>query len=283
MTKSKYIYSLYELSDKAPLLYGIKTGTRLDHMFYYFESIEGRVIKRVLNGIPYLSVLNLVGAPDTGKSLFSLQFAVFQASLGYSVCLLTTETKATFLYNTIKERCIVMNRNFDSVARNIVVVDVSQDEKMMEDIENVLRLLEEAIDMKQTTICIVDSATGLYEHKELKARRVTRKLYNFFKEKKQTALLISQKRTSQQQETVESAGGLGVAHIVDGSIIFDKKVITSKYEETLYGLPIGSIIRTIRIDGCRMCGHEQNTKVLTISETGIVDVGDDLNTLIKRI
>jgi KaiC domain protein len=279
----KYIYNLYELANKAPSLYGIKTGTRLDNMFYYFESVEGRVIKKLLNGIPYLSVLNLVGSPDTGKSLFALQFAVFQASLGYSVCLLTTETKATFLYNAIKERCIVMNKNFDAVARNIIVVDVSGDEKVMEDIDTVLRLLDEAINMRQTTITIVDSATGLYEHKELKARRVTRKLYNFLKEKKQTALLISQKRTSQQQETVESAGGLGVAHIVDGSIVFDKKVITNKYDETLYGLPIGSVIRTIRIDGCRMCGHEQNTKILTISESGIVDIGEDLNTLIKRI
>jgi len=46
---------------------------------------------------------------------------------------------------------------------------------------------------------------------------------------------------------------------------------------------MGSVIRTIRIDGCRMCGHEQKTKILTISESGIIDIGEDLNAILKRI
>ncbi|MEM4295367.1 MAG: ATPase domain-containing protein, partial [Candidatus Anstonellales archaeon] len=171
----------------------------------------------------------------------------------------------------------------DTCARNIVVVDISQEEKIMEDINRVLQLLDEAIESKQTTITIVDSATGLYEHKELKARVVTRKLYNFLKQKKQTSILISQKRTSQDQATVESAGGLGVAHIVDGSIVFDKKIITTKYDETLYGIQMGSILRTIRIDGCRMCSHDQKTRILNISEAGIVEIGEELNTILKRL
>ncbi|MEM4331376.1 MAG: KaiC domain-containing protein, partial [Candidatus Anstonellales archaeon] len=257
--------------------------TKLDEMFYYFETHEGRLMRKTLNGLPYLSVMNFVGSPDTGKSLFSLQFAVFQASMGYNVCILSTETQGTFLYNAIKERCLVMAKPFDTVARNIVVVDISQEEKIMEDINRVLQLLDEAIESKQTTITIVDSATGLYEHKELKARVVTRKLYNFLKQKKQTSILISQKRTSQDQATVESAGGLGVAHIVDGSIVFDKKIITTKYDETLYGIQMGSILRTIRIDGCRMCSHDQKTRILNISEAGIVEIGEELNTILKRL
>jgi KaiC/GvpD/RAD55 family RecA-like ATPase len=165
----KYIFTLEELSDKAPKLFGVKTGTKLDNMFYSFEEQEGRLIKKPLGGIPYLSVMNFVGSPDTGKSLFALQFAVFQASLGYSIAILTTETPGSFLYNAIRERCLIMNKPFETVARNIIVIDISQEEKLMEDINNVLKLMDEAITQKQTTITIVDSATGLYEHKNKKA------------------------------------------------------------------------------------------------------------------
>jgi KaiC domain protein len=278
----QYIYSLDQLGDKAPKLFGIKTGTKIDNMFFNYEEEDGRVVKRYLNGIPYLGILNIVGAPDTGKSIFTSQFAVFQASLGYKVAVLTTETPASFFYNVIRERCLLMNKNFEDVSRNIVVVDLSLDDAVREDIGKVIQLLDEAISSKGTTICIVDSITGLYEHKELNARMTVRKIYNFLKARKQTAIITSQKRSSSEQSTVESAGGLGVAHIVDGSIVLDKRVITSKYEEATYGVPMGSILRTLRVDGCRMCGHEQRAHILSMSDTGVIDIGEELSEYLKR-
>ena len=83
--------------------------------------------------------------------------------------------------------------------------------------------------------------------------------YNFLKKYKQTGILVSQKRSSQLSESAEAAGGLAVAHIVDGTIVLDKKLIESRWDVNLYGLELGSILRTIRIDGCRLCGHDSRT------------------------
>ncbi|RME79491.1 MAG: KaiC domain-containing protein [Methanobacteriota archaeon] len=281
MLMKQYIYSLNELSDKAPKMFGIKTGTKLDNMFFTYDEEDGRVVKKTLYGLPYLGVLNIVGSPDTGKSLFAYQFAVFQASIGYKVVILTTETPASFLYNTIRERCLIMSKDFEEVARNIVVVDLAQEDSVRENINEVISLLERAINKHNATITIIDSVTGLYEHKELNARRVLRAIYNFLKARKQTALITSQKRSSKDSSTVEAAGGLGVAHIVDGSIVLDKRIINTKYEEGIYGMPIGSVMRTLRIDGCRLAGHDQRTHILKISDTGVIDVGEELSEYLK--
>ncbi len=279
----KHIYALYELADQAPRVFGVKTGTRLDNMFYVYEQDEsGRIMKRTLGGIPYQSIMNLVGSPDTGKSLFAMQFALYQASLNYKIVILTTETPAKFLYNSIKERSLVLGKNFDEISRNIYIVDVSEDDKLRTSPHAILELMKNAIETSGATISLVDSITGLYEHNELDARKVVRRFYNFLKSKKQTGFLISQKRRSQESSTVEAAGGLGVAHIVDGSIVLDKKLVSTKYEETIYGVSLGSVIRTIRIDGCRLAGHEQSTHILKINDAGVVDIGEELSLHIKK-
>ena len=142
--------------------------------------------------------------------------------------------------------------------------------------------MELAINKKHASITIIDSVTGFYEHREMLARQIVRALFNFLKEKKQTALLISQKRSSQQSDTAEAAGGLAVAHIVDGTIVFDKKVIETRFDENLYGMPIGSIIRTLRIDGCRLSAHDTDTWLMDINERGLIEIKEKLSDFIKR-
>ena len=124
---------------------------------------------------------------------------------------------------------------------------------------------------------MIDSVTGLYEHREVLARQIVRQLFNFLKKWNQTAILVSQKRSSQSSETAEAAGGLAVAHIVDGTIVMDKEVITSKWMANLYGKKMGEVIRTIRIDGCRMAPHDTRTYVFEITDTGLIDIKGPLS------
>ena len=138
-----------------------------------------------------------------------------------------------------------------------------------------------AIKEKKTTNTIIDSITGLYEHKEVMARQIVRQFFNFLKKFRQTGIFVSQKRSAQASETAEAAGGLAVAHIVDGTIVLDKKLIESRWDVSLYGLPIGSVLRTIRIDGCRLTGHDSQTWVFEITEFGTIDIIAPLNEYIK--
>ncbi|HDI53123.1 MAG TPA: KaiC domain-containing protein, partial [Candidatus Bathyarchaeota archaeon] len=129
---------------------------------------------------------------------------------------------------------------------------------------------------------VIDSITGLYEHREVMARQIVRMFFNFLKRWRQTGIFISQKRSAQASDTAEAAGGLAVAHIVDGSIVLDKVLIDNAWKSKLYGLPIGSVLRTIRIDGCRLTGHDTRTWVFEITEAGTIKIISPLSEFIER-
>ena len=278
----KHVYELGELKVKAPKLFGVKTGTRLDEMFFRVEIEDGGPVKRPLGGVPYLSVINVTGIPDTGKSLLAEQFAVTQASMGYPVLFVTVESPANFLYTAIKQRCEALGLDFGEVEKNMIVVDASEDPSMREDLTALFGALEYAIRKKNTKNMVIDSVTGLYEHAEVKARMIVRRIYNFAKKFRQTTLLVSQKRSSQASETAEAAGGLAVAHIVDGTIVLDKQLIATRWDENTYGLPIGSVLRTIRIDGCRLSPHDTRTWVFEISDLGTIEIKEPLSEFIAK-
>ena len=280
----KSVYELTELKDRAPKYFGVKTGTRLDNMFHTteYDEISKRPVRNILGGIPYLSVMNMVGIPDSGKSVLAEQFAITQASLGYKVLMVTTENPANFLYKNLVSRSYAMGVDFDEITDNFTVIDTTRDDSLRENVRRLIGVMDYAIDKKKSTITVIDSVTGLYESREKEARQIVRHIFNFMKEKRQTAFCVSQKRSSQDSITSEAAGGLGVAHIVDGTIVVDKRVIATKYDEMFYNIPVGSVMRTIRIDGCRMAGHDLETYVMDITEFGLVEIRDRLSKTVKR-
>lgn len=282
MEQKHEYYSLKELKNNAPKLFGVKTNTKLDDMFYTIVEENNSFVKKPLNGLPYLSVINITGIPDTGKSLFGEQFALIQASLGYKVLFVTVESPAEFLYTSFKMKSKFLNLDFDKIEENIFVIDVSKNDLFRENHKYLLETMEFVIKEKKTTITVIDSITGLYEHKEVMARQIVRLFYNFLKKYKQTAILISQKRSSQSSDSAEAAGGLAVAHIVDGTLVFDKKVIENKWDSNLYNLPLGSVLRTLRIDGCRLTGHDTKTYVFEITEAGTINILMPLEDFVKK-
>ena len=241
-----------------------------------------KFVRKPLGGIPYRAVINVVGVPDTGKSVFAEQFAVEQASRGYKVLFVTSEAPAEFLFTSLKQKTLALGYDFDKVNENIVVLDASQEAELRENTISLVKTMEYAVKSRHTSITVIDSITGFYEHREMLARQIVRVVFNFLKRHNQTALLISQKRSSQGAETAEAAGGLAVAHIVDGTIVMDKKLIETKWEQALYGAEIGEVIRTIRIDGCRMTGHDKDTWVMEINDLGLVEIEERLKERIRK-
>ena len=275
-------YELKDLESRAPKLFGIPTGTKLDDMFFRIEKEGDKYVKKSLGGIPHLAVMNLTGVPDTGKSLLAEQFAVTQANAGYRVLFVTVESPANFLYTALKQKSEALNADFSKVEENVVVIDASENDELRENPRALMDTMAYAIREKRVTNTIIDSITGLYEHKEVMARQIVRQFFNFLKKYRQTGLLVSQKRSAQASESAEAAGGLAVAHIVDGTIVLDKKVIETRWDVNLYGLPLGSVLRTIRIDGCRLCGHDSRTWVFEITELGTIEIISPLSEYIKR-
>jgi len=274
----KSIYTGSEAIKKAPKVYGVPTGIEgLDNLFFIVTSENGKIIKKSLGGIPAYSVFNITGVSDTGKSLMVEQFAVKQASLGERVVFITVETPANFLVSSLKLRANAMGLNFKKFEDNIILIDAASSTRLRENIPDLLSTLAYVIQNYKVNFTIIDSVTGLFETKEMLARSIVRRLFNFMKKWYQTALFVSQKRSGHEELTAEAAGGYAVGHIVDGTMVLAKELIDSSFKAKLYKKEIGEIVRLFRIDGCRMCGHDTKTRFLEITEEGLVVIKEPIS------
>jgi len=275
--------TLGELGEEAPKIEGVKTGIEgLDELFFTTKIVRGKAKTIPLGGIPRYSVINLTGVSDTGKSLMAEQFTITQASLGNPTVFVTVETPATFLATSLRERCTAMGIDYEEIEENIIIIDAASYRKLRENILNMTDTLAYVLKKYRAKNVVIDSVTGLYEHKEMMARQIVRRLFNFMKKWYQTAIFISQKRSGHEELSAEAAGGYAVSHIVDASIVLAKQTILSRAQQNLYGVPIGEIIRLFRIDGCRMCGHDTSTRIMEITKGGLVRIGPSLSEILQR-
>jgi len=278
------IQVLKDVGKKAPILEGVSTGIEgLDDLFFTSKIENGKVIKQSLGGIPRYAVINLTGVSDTGKSLLVEQFAIKRAAEGEKVAFVTVEAPAAFLSMGLKERAAAMGIDFSVIDENIIIIDAASYHSLREEMPTLLDTLAYAIKTYKIKYSIVDSITGLYEHKEMMARIFVRQLFNFMKKWYQTALFVSQKRSSHEELSAEAAGGYAVSHIVDCTMVLSKKTIQSSYDERMYKRPIGEMVRLFRIDGCRMCGHDTETHFMEITEGGLIKIGPTLKELLRSV
>ena len=262
-----------EALKKAPEIVGVPTGIEgLDDLFFTVKEVDGRLQQVPLGGIPKYSVFNITGVSDTGKSLLVEQFAVEQARKGSKVAFITVETPANFVIASIKYRALAMGYNFDEFEDNIILIDAASNSRLRENIPDLLATLAYAIKEYKISFTIIDSITGLFENKEMMARSIVRRVFNFMKKWYQTALFVSQKRSGHEELSAEAAGGYAVGHIVDGTMVLAKELIASQYAARMYKAKLGEIVRLFRIDGCRMSGHDTKTHYMEITEMGIVRI-----------
>lgn len=274
----KSVFKGSEALKKAPKLYGVPTGIEgLDELFFIVTSENGKLVKKNLGGIPAYSVFNITGVSDTGKSLMVEQFAVKQASKGEKVVFVTVETPANFLAASLKLRAQAMGFSFEDFEDNIIIIDAASSTRLRENIPDLIATLAYVIQNYKVNFTIIDSITGLFETKEMLARNVVRRMYNFMKKWYQTALFVSQKRSGHEELTAEAAGGYAVGHIVDGTMVLAKDLIDSTFKAKLYKKELGEIVRLFRIDGCRMCGHDTKTRFLEITESGLVVIKEPIS------
>ncbi|AAC06552.1 KaiC domain-containing protein [Aquifex aeolicus] len=271
------IWVAEEALKKAPKLEGVPTGVEgLDELFFKSEIREGKVVKVPLGGIPRYSVTNITGVSDTGKSLMVEQYTVKQAERGEPVAFITVESPAPFVTMGLRERATAMGVDFDKIKDKIILIDAASHATLRENIPNLLATLAHVIKTYKVKHTIIDSVTGLYEAKEMLARTIVRQLFNFMKKWYQTALFVSQKRSSHEELSAEAAGGFAISHIVDCTMVLAKELIMTKYQAQIYKKEIGDIVRLFRIDGCRLCGHDTKTHFMEITETGLVKIGPPL-------
>jgi KaiC domain protein len=279
----EYVKVLGEVIQKAPELKGVQTGVKgLDEMFYKVEWEDGKPVRKPLGGIPEYAVVNLTGTPDTGKSLLAEQFVIKQASLGKKVCFVTVESPAVFVAGGLRERAKAMGVDFESVEDNIVIIDAASNSRLREDIPTLLDTLAHAYRNYHCSRTVIDSITGIFEAKEMLARSVVRALFNFMKKWYQTAIFVSQKRSGHEEISAEAAGGYAVGHIVDCTIVLSKEVLLSLSRAKTFKKEVGDIVRLLRIDGCRLCGHDTRIHIMEITDLGLIEVKEPLVDYLRK-
>ncbi len=276
------IYTSGQAREKAPPLKGVPTGVKgLDDLFFVLDWEGKKPVQRPLGGLPLGCIANVTGLPDTGKSLLGEQFAVKQASLGESVCFVTVETPAAYVSVGLEQRARALGIDFKEIEDRLILLDAASYTRLREDMPTLLDTLAHVYRTYKVRRTVIDSVTGLYEAREMLARTVVRALYTFCKKWYQTALFISQKRSSHEELSAEAAGGYAVGHILDCSMVLSKELILSARAAQTYQATIGEIIRLFRIDGCRMCGHDTKIHLMYISEAGLVEIGPPLTEIMK--
>ncbi len=231
---------------------GIKTNTILDK--FYFKTIlqENRAVYQSLDGIPKQAILHLVGTNGTGKSLLAANIAA-NLIQNKKVLYINTEVIGDMIYSKIYERCKILGLEFKR--DNLFIIDLVRNNEALYEPDKLLNYLKEKKIIHQIDFVIIDSITAFYEGLENVAKKIVRKIYNFFKVWRKTGIFISQKRSSHEENTSEAAGGYGVAHILDSTIVLVKKIINNKWEAEDYGVSRGKMIRLMRVDDCRICAH----------------------------
>ncbi|RMD70181.1 MAG: KaiC domain-containing protein, partial [Gammaproteobacteria bacterium] len=192
------------------------------------------------------------------------------------VIFVTVESPAHFTMASLRLRAAAMGLDIEAFEDRIILVDAASHVSLRENLPNLLATLAYAIRTYKAKFTLVDSVTGLFEHREMMARGILRRLYGFLKQWYQTALLVSQKRSGHEELTAEAAGGYAVGHIVDGTMVLAKELISSTYAARLYKRPLGEVVRLFRIDGCRMSGHDTRTHRMEITETGLIRILEPL-------
>ncbi len=264
-----------EAIKKAPKIEGVPTWIKwLDDLFFTVEIDETwKVTKKSLGGIPKYSVFNITWAPDTWKSLMVEQFAIAQAARGEKVAFITVESPAVFVVWWLRQRAAAMWYKFEDLEDNIILIDAASHTKLRE-IPDLLATLAYAIKTYKIGYTVIDSITWLYENKEMMARAIVRRLFNFMKKWYQTALFVSQKRSGHEELSAEAAWWFAVWHIVDWTMVLAKEVIMTSYQARLYRKEIWEIVRLFRIDWCRMSGHDTRVHYMRITDIGLVEILD---------
>ncbi|MGB9638123.1 MAG: ATPase domain-containing protein [bacterium] len=187
------------------------------------------------------------------------------------MCHCRTENPLKYVSYSLKRISLLLNLDFEKVKSNIKIVDLTFKYNLINNIDNFLKnLYYELSNNYRNGLIVFDSLTGFYESKEVMARYIVRRIFQFCKNLNLTAFLISQKREDSPFSS-KSAGGMAISHIADCNIILSKIIISSAYEKKIYEKEIGQVVRTFRIDGCRLCGHSSKTHIFEIDKTGLIN------------
>ncbi|MEM2250457.1 MAG: ATPase domain-containing protein [Candidatus Bathyarchaeia archaeon] len=250
---------------KKPLL-GFPTGTFLDQLFLTPDG-------KSLGGIPICGQFAITGLPGAGKSILVEEIAVRVAASGRKVLYATAEdtwksaTPRFDLQSRLKQKADILGLDWNKIRENLFVLDtVAYPE--LRDWNTFAETYRYVAEKEKIELAIIDSVTVLEAYRGALKYRVM-ELARYNQVHGITALYVNQ-RSSEVWDSYDMAGGIGLAHNLDGTIIVDYGRVYWYDQQVDLGVDRGEFVRIVRVLDCRMCNFERRRIRVDITKDGFL-------------
>jgi len=250
---------------KKPLL-GFSTGTFIDH---FFLTPEGKT----LNGLPICGQIAITGLPGAGKSILVEEIAVRVAASGRRVMFATAEdtwksaTPRFDLQSRLKQKADILGLDWNRIRENLFVLDtVAYPE--LRDWNTFAETYRYVAEKEKIELALVDSVTVLEAYRGALKYRVM-ELARYNQVNGITALYVNQ-RSAEVWDSYDMAGGIGLAHNLDGTIIIDYGRVYWYDQQADLEANRGEFVRIARVLDCRMSNFERRRIKVDITPDGFL-------------
>ncbi len=252
-------------------LRGMETNTLLDVLFLNPEG-------KPLNGIPEGIQLIITGLPGSGKSILVEEVALNVSSNGKKVLFISSEdqwktTTSRFdLQARMKNKCELLGLNWDNVSENLFVMDAATYPEFRE-WTKLVETYKYVVSREKIDLTVIDSLTLLEAYRGALKYRLA-ELMRFNQNHGVTALYVNQ-RSEERWDSYDIAGGIGLAHIADGTVIVDYGRVY--YTDQMQELKAkrGDFVRIVRVLDCRLCGFKRERIRVTITDNGFLRIAEN--------
>ncbi len=250
---------------KKPLV-GFKTGTFLDQLFITPEG-------KPLNGIPICGQFAITGLPGAGKSILVEEIAVRVAASGKKVLYATAEdvwkssTPRFDLQSRMKQKADILGLDWGKIRENLFILDTVAYPELRE-WNTFAETYRYVVEKERIDLAIVDSVTVLEAYRgALKYRVMELARYNQLHGV--TGIFVNQ-RSAETWDSYDMAGGIGLAHNLDGTIIVDYGRVYWQDQQMDLQASRGEFVRIVRVLDCRMCNFIRRRIRVDITPDGFV-------------
>jgi len=268
--KEEKLSALVLRPDKAPAakkpLVGLPTGTFLDNLFLTPKG-------DALNGVPICGQFAITGLPGAGKSILVEEIAVKVAAAAKKTLFATAEdtwksaTPRFDLQSRIKQKADILEFDWSKIMENLFVLDTVMYPELR-DWTTFAETYRYVVEKEKIELAIIDSVTVLEAYRgALKYRVMELARYNQLKGV--TGLYVNQ-RSAETWDTYDMAGGIGLAHNLDGTIIVDYGRVYWQDQQLDLEANRGEFVRIARVLDCRMCNFERRRLRIDITPEGFI-------------
>ena len=250
---------------KKPLV-GLPTGTFIDQLFLAPAG-------EALDGVPICGQFAITGLPGAGKSILVEEIGVRVAAAGKKTLFATAEdtwksaTPRFDLQSRMKQKADILKLDWDKVKENLYVLDTVMYPELRE-WTTFAETYRYVVEKERIELAIIDSVTVLEAYRgALKYRVMELARYNQLHGV--TGLYVNQ-RSAERWDSYDMAGGIGLAHNLDGTIIVDYGRVYWQDQQVDLEANRGEFVRVARVLDCRMCNFERRRIRIDITPEGFI-------------